>query len=140
MDSLKKKFLVLQDKYINRRNLESLSFDSIDSDISLKQQRKNLIDDDDNWEGQESIAQMKREAYKIEDMGNNINRNLNDQSDQMKHINKELFDIEQNVEKSDSLLKKMLLRENRNKLILIIVSVIALIFILAFLIYNLTRN
>lgn len=141
VDSLKKKFLVLQDKYINRRNLESLSFDSIDSDINLKQQRKNLIDDDnESWGGQESINQMKRETYRIEDMGNNINRNLNDQTGQMKHINQELFDIELNVEQSDSLLKKMLMRENRNKLILVVALCIGFISLFAFLIYNMTRN
>ena len=127
IDKLNKKYLKVQDKYIKRRNNDILSFDGIEVSANNKAQKMNLIENEQN----DSIEEIKRKTYDIENTGKNIMTNLNMQNDQMRSVRDNIKALNGEIDESNGIVSRMLRRENRNKLIIILFSVIiAIIFIL----------
>jgi len=98
-----------------------------DSESNRQLQKMGLIENEDGF----VIDEMQREAYKIEDIGNNINYNLNQQGEQMQSIRNNIYDLNKDIDKSNTLINKLLKRENRNRCIvyLIIIIVIVILFL-----------
>ena len=127
IDKLNKKYLKVQDKYIKRKNNDILSFDGIEVSANNKAQKMNLIENEQN----DSIEEIKRKTYDIENTGKNIMTNLNMQNDQMRSVRDNIKALNGEIDESNGIVSRMLRRENRNKLIIILFSVIiAIIFIL----------
>ena len=98
-----------------------------DSESNRQLQKMGLIENEDGF----IIDEMQREAYKIEDIGKNINYNLNQQGEQMQSIRNNIYDLNKDIDKSNTLINKLLKRENRNRCIvyLIIIIVIVILFL-----------
>ena len=80
IDKLNKKYLKVQERYIKRKNNDILSFDGIEVSANKKAQKMNLLENEQN----DSIEEIKRKTYDIENTGKNIMTNLNTQNDQMR--------------------------------------------------------
>ena len=100
-----------------------------DSESNRQLQKMGLIENEDGF----VIDEMQREAYKIEDIGNNINYNLNQQGEQMQSIRNNIYDLNKDIDKSNTLINKLLKRENRNRCI--VYSIIIIAIVLLFLYY-----
>lgn len=127
IDKLNKKYLKVQERYIKRKNNDILSFDGIEVSANKKAQKMNLLENEQN----DSIEEIKRKTYDIENTGKNIMTNLNTQNDQMRSVRDNIKGLNGEIDESNGIISRMLRRENRNKLIIIIFSVIlVIIFIL----------
>jgi hypothetical protein len=105
------------------------SFD--DSDI-IKSQRKKLIDSEENgWESHSNLERGKRKAKEMEKISFDIMLNLDNQTNQIKNVRGNIIQMNSEADKSDSILNRILRRENRNKLYILAFSItIILVFIL----------
>lgn len=65
----------------------------------------------------------KRKAVEVEKMSFDIMLNLDRQTNQIKNVRDNVFKMHDEVEQSDSLVTKMLRRENRNKMYVIVFSI-----------------
>ena len=135
IDEYNSEYSKIQELYIYNKNLNSMAFDITDIDSSKKNQKMSLIDNEGGLYGvHNTLDEMEREAYRIEDMGNNMRYQFEIQGDQMKNIRENIFDINQHITNSNKLISKMLKRENRNKCILIVFCVVGF-FILFIILY-----
>ena len=132
IDKLNKKYLKVQDKYIKRKNNDILSFDGIEVSANKKAQKMNLLENEQN----DSIEEIKRKTYDIENTGKNIMTNLNTQNDQMRSVRDNIKGLNGEIDESNGIISRMLRRENRNKLIIIIFSVILVIIFILIVMYK----
>ena len=135
IDEYNSEYSKIQELYIYNKNLNSMAFDITDIDSSKKNQKMSLIDNEGGLYGaHNALDEMEREAYRIEDMGNNMKYQFELQGDQMKNIRENIFDINKHITNSNKLISTMLKRENRNKCILIVLCVVGC-FILFIILY-----
>ena len=102
-----------------------------DSESNRQLQKMGLIENEDGF----IIDEMQREAYKIEDIGNNINYNLNQQGEQMQSIRNNIYDLNKDIDKSNTLINKLLKRENRNRCIVYLIIIIAIVLLFLYYYY-----
>ena len=102
-----------------------------DSESNRQLQKMGLIENEDGF----VIDEMQREAYKIEDIGNNINYNLNQQGEQMQSIRNNIYDLNKDIDKSNTLINKLLKRENRNRCIVYLIIIIAIVLLFIYYYY-----
>lgn len=135
IDEYNVKYSKIQELYIQNKNQNSLAFDFTDIDSSKKIQKESLIDNEGGLYGMHNtLDEIQREAYRIEDMGNNMRYQFEIQGDQMKNIRDNIFDLNNHINHSNKLINNMLKRENRNKCILIVFCVVGF-FILFIILY-----
>ena len=132
IDKLNKKYLKVQERYIKRKNNDILSFDGIEVSANKKAQKMNLLENEQN----DSIEEIKRKTYDIENTGKNIMTNLNTQNDQMRSVRDNIKGLNGEIDESNGIISRMLRRENRNKLIIIIFSVILVIIFILLVMYK----
>ena len=132
IDKLNKKYLKVQERYIKRKNNDILSFDGIEVSANKKAQKMNLLENEQN----DSIEEIKRKTYDIENTGKNIMTNLNTQNDQMRTVRDNIKGLNGEIDESNGIISRMLRRENRNKLIIIIFSVILVIIFILIVMYK----
>ena len=102
-----------------------------DSESNRQLQKMGLIENEDGF----IIDEMQREAYKIEDIGKNINYNLNQQGDQMQSIRNNIIDLNKDIDQSNTLINKLLKRENRNRCIVYLIIIIAVVLLFIYYYY-----
>ena len=140
IDEYNSEYSKIQEIYIYNKNLNSMAFDITDIDSSKKNQKMSLIDNENGLYGAHNILdEMEREAYRIEDMGNNMRYQFDIQVYQMKNIRDNIFDINHHINNSNKLISKMLKRENRNKCIVIFLSVVGFFILFIILYYKLFK-
>ena len=132
IDKLNKKYLKVQERYIKRKNNDILSFDGIEVSANKKAQKMNLLENEQN----DSIEEIKRKTYDIENTGKNIMTNLNTQNDQMRSVRDNIKGLNGEIDESNGIISRMLRRENRDKLIIIIFSVILVIIFILIVMYK----
>lgn len=132
IDKLNKKYLKVQERYIKRKNNDILSFDGIEVSANKKAQKMNLLENEQN----DSIEEIKRKTYDIENTGKNIMTNLNTQNDQMRSVRDNIKGLNGEIDESNGIISRMLRRENRNQLIIIIFSVILVIIFILIVMYK----
>ncbi len=88
------------------------------------------------WEQGQKVEKMKRAAVEMEAISVKVMRQLDRQTDQIKHIHHRVNDINGNLEDSNSLLDGMRRRVSRNKRIMILFAVIVVVAFLSFLMYK----
>jgi hypothetical protein len=102
-----------------------------DSESNRQLQKMGLIENEDGF----IIDEMQREAYKIEDIGKNINYNLNQQGEQMQSIRNNIIDLNKDIDQSNTLINKLLKRENRNRCIVYLIIIIAIVLLFIYYYY-----
>lgn len=134
LDEVSKRLSETQSLYINAKSKEAIYLNSDDNDEEMR--NKNLIENEQAAEENNSKLEYgKRMILEIEAGGNRVLNELGSQTKSMKKIVGNL-DIENDLlEKSNSLVMRMLRRENRNKLYIVIcILVIFLLSVAVFLI------
>jgi hypothetical protein len=132
-EKIKKKFISLQNHYINQKSNEALYLNTEDDN----RQNNNLVENEEVAYNQHSkLEQGKRAMLEIESGGNDALKQLHHQT---KIMNNALNNLDNEIEvldHSNSLMKRMLRRENRNKLLiavfLIVIILISLIVAICF--------
>ena len=102
-----------------------------DSESNRQLQKMGLIENEDGF----IIDEMQREAYKIEDIGKNINYNLNQQGEQMQSIRNNIIDLNKDIDQSNTLINKLLKRENRNRCIVYLIIIISIVLLFIYYYY-----
>ena len=137
IDEYNVKYSKIQELYIQNKNQNSLAFDFTDIDSSKKIQKESLIDNEGGLYGMHNtLDEIQREAYRIEDMGNNMRYQFEIQGDQMKNIRDNIFDLNSHINHSNKLINNMLKRENRNKCILFLLIFIGCVILLIIFYYK----
>ena len=138
VESLRKKFLKFKENYVNKKNKEDLVFDGIDVKSNKKAQKQKLIENEQiAWQSSETLEGMKRKAFEIESVGKEIGRDMDKQGGQMRAMKDKVFQMNEQIDSSDSLMSKMMKRQNRNKIIIGIGAVILLALFIILCILNL---
>ena len=137
IDEYNVKYSKIQELYIQNKNQNSLAFDFTDIDSSKKIQKESLIENEGGLYGMHNtLDEIQREAYRIEDMGNNMRYQFEIQGDQMKNIRDNIFDLNNHINHSNKLINNMLKRENRNKCILFLLIFIGCVILLIIFYYK----
>ncbi len=114
----------MQENYITKKSHDALLIEGMDDPSGRKSQKQKLIENEEMaWEQHENLERGKRKAVEMEKMSFDIMLNLDRQTNQMKNVRDHVFSMNKEVEYSDSLLTRMMRRENRNKICLISFSV-----------------
>jgi len=123
----------IQNNFNNNTKIfnSNMILEGYDSESNRQLQKMGLIENEDGF----VIDEMQREAYKIEDIGNNINYNLNQQGEQMQSIRNNIYDLNKDIDKSNTLINKLLKRENRNRCIVYLIIIIAIVLLFLYYYY-----
>ena len=137
VDSYNKKLIEIQENINKDNNINSIDVKDknilIDED-NLNAQKKGLIEDE--YTQQQKLNYIGREMTDIENIGNNINEKLYGQTEQMKEMRDNVFNMNNEIDVSNSLINKIMKQAKRNKMLMYGSGVlIALIFIM-FLIFK----
>lgn len=71
------------------------------------------------WNQHEKLEKAKRTTIEMEGISLEVMKQLEHQTGQMKGIGGKVNDMNQNIDESNSLLKRMMKRQNRNKTIVV---------------------
>lgn len=114
--NLKQTFLRLQTNYINAKSNEALYLNSDDIND------KNLVDNEElvAYHQSSKLDKALGSVLEIDNRGNEIMRQLDHQTNVMNRVNDNLGDMNFQLADSNSLLGKMMRRENRNKVIILL--------------------
>ena len=137
VDSYNKKLLEIQENINKDNNINSIDVKDknilIDED-NLNAQKKGLIEDE--YTQQQKLNYIGREMTDIENIGNNINEKLYGQTEQMKEMRDNVFNMNNEIDVSNSLINKIMKQAKRNKMLMYgSGALIALIFVM-FLIFK----
>lgn len=133
-DEFKNSFFKTKENYTYTKKMQEMILNSKreseiadDSKFEYKIIEKNLNYKD---ELNEKLQTAKRSVVSIENMSKNIAFDMENQSHQMKKINFDLQDYNRRLESSNSVITKILNRENRNKILVVLFSVTLITFFL----------
>jgi len=137
VDSYNKKLVEIQENINKDNNINSIDVKDknilIDED-NMNAQKKGLIEDE--YTQQQKLNYIGREMTDIENIGNNINEKLYGQTEQMKEMRDNVFNMNNEIDVSNSLINKIMKQAKRNKMLMYGSGVlIALIFVM-FLIFK----
>ena len=137
VDSYNKKLLEIQENINKDNNINSIDVKDknilIDED-NMNAQKKGLIEDE--YTQQQKLNYIGREMTDIENIGNNINEKLYGQTEQMKEMRDNVFNMNNEIDVSNSLINKIMKQAKRNKMLMYgSGALIALIFVM-FLIFK----
>ncbi len=143
-ESIKKSFYKIQDNYILKKSEELIILgeeDDTSRDLG-NLQKANLIEKEEGmvWKQGEKVEQMKRSAVEMEVISVDVMRQLQGQTEQMRHIHGKVNDMNGNLEESNSLLNGMSRRVTRNKIIMLTFGVVLIFAIILFFIYRLLNS
>lgn len=128
-ENIRKRFAKQQDSYIDRKSNDAIVGDTLDVSRD-KQLNKKLIEHEEfAWEQNEKLENAKRTTYEMENVSMDIMKNLEHGTNQMKTIDRKLVDMNHNLDDSNSVIGRMLKRENRNKIVIVM---LILAFIITF--------
>ena len=120
---MKKRFNKLQENYINKKSHDALILCSEENNNVC--QNKKLIENEElAWSQHEKLENVKRKIIEMDNVGIEIMNDLEHQSGIMKGVSSKLNDMNVNIENSNSLINRMIRRENRNKMIIVILAVL----------------
>ena len=119
LENIKKQFNKNVNNYVNQKSNEAIGLNSEDVDNSYK--NKNLVDNEElAYQQHSKLHKALGNVLEIEGRGHDVMRQLDHQTNMMKGINNNLDDMNDQLGQSNTLLAKMMKRENRNKIVIII--------------------
>jgi predicted RND superfamily exporter protein len=129
LDQYKKKVKNAKENLSTKQKLDSIL-------ISDKEnQKEKLINNEELAWGQfDKLEKAKRNAFEMESISIDVAKELNDQTDKLKGVKGKLIDMNSEISSSNSLISRMLRREYRNKIV-IMMFMIALVLIFLTIIY-----
>ena len=141
-----KKYKAIVDNY-NKKLLEIQENINKDNNINIDSNKNNLIDDDiinvqkqglieDEYTQQQKINYIGKEIADIEHIGNNINEKLYGQTEQMKNMRDNTLNMNNEIERSNSLINKIMKQAKRNKMLTYGSAVLVGLIFIMFLVYK----
>ena len=135
VDSYNKKLLEIQENINKDNNINSIDIKDknilIDED-NINTQKKGLIEDE--YTQQQKLNYIGREMTDIENIGNNINEKLYGQTEQMKEMRDNVFNMNNEIDVSNSLINKIMKQAKRNKMLMygsgILIGLIFIMFLI----------
>ena len=141
-----KKYKAIVDNY-NKKLLEIQDNINKDNNIKIDSNKNNLIDDDilnvqkqglieDEYTQQQKINYIGKEIADIEHIGNNINEKLYGQTEQMKNMRDNTLNMNNEIDRSNSLINKIMKQAKRNKMLTYGSAVLVGLIFIMFLVYK----
>jgi len=123
-----KKYQAIVDKY-NQKLVEIQDNINKDNNINNDSKNKNLLIDEDTnvqkqgliedeYSQQQKINYIGREVLDIEKIGNNINEKLYEQTEQIKDMRNNVFNMNHEADVSNSLINKIMDQARKNKILM----------------------
>ena len=123
-----KKYQAIVDKY-NQKLVEIQDNINKDNNINNDSKNKNLLIDEDTnvqkqgliedeYSQQQKINYIGREVLDIEKIGNNINEKLYEQTEQIKDMRDNVFNMNHEADVSNSLINKIMDQARKNKILM----------------------
>ena len=123
-----KKYQAIVDKY-NQKLVEIQDNINKDNNINNDSKNKNLLIDEDTnvqkqgliedeYSQQQKINYIGREVLDIEKIGNNINEKLYEQTEQIKDMRDNVFNMNHEADLSNSLINKIMDQARKNKILM----------------------
>ena len=123
-----KKYQAIVDKY-NQKLVEIQDNINKDNNINNDSKNKNLLIDEetngqkqglieDEYSQQQKINYIGREVLDIEKIGNNINEKLYEQTEQIKDMRDNVFNMNHEADVSNSLINKIMDQARKNKILM----------------------
>jgi ABC-type branched-subunit amino acid transport system substrate-binding protein len=138
-DELKSKFFKMKENYIYTKKMEEMILSSQndsqeglnDSATMLQMQSKNILDQEKLVSNStEKIENAKRSVLTVENMSKNVMIDLESQTQKIQSTNAKVVLMNNSIDSSNTIITKMMNRENRNKAIVGLFSVTLLTFFL----------
>ena len=141
-----KKYKAIVDNY-NKKLVEIQENINKDNNINADSNKNNLIDDDilnvqkqglieDEYTQQQKINYIGKEIADIEHIGNNINEKLYGQTEQMKNMRDNTLNMNNEIDRSNSLINKIMKQAKRNKMLTYGSAVLVGLIFIMFLVYK----
>ena len=141
-----KKYKAIVDNY-NKKLVEIQENINKDNNINTDSNKNNLIDDDilnvqkqglieDEYTQQQKINYIGKEIADIEHIGNNINEKLYGQTEQMKNMRDNTLNMNNEIDRSNSLINKIMKQAKRNKMLTYGSAVLVGLIFIMFLVYK----
>lgn len=120
-----------KENYITRKSLDAIMYDDYESNKSNKNKKESLIDNEHAvWDQNFQLENAKRSAFEIEDMSNNVARNLDSQTNQMKNIKGRQLQLEENLDQGDFFIESMENQERKKKRYMTILGILLIVIFL----------
>ena len=114
--------------------MDAIMFDNDSFNPESKNKKDNLIENEHSaWEQNFQLENAKRSAFEIEDISNNVARNLDSQTNQFKNMKGRQMQLEENLDKGDFFIESMYHQENKKKRGMIIFGIFLILIFLIFL-------
>ena len=122
----------MQDNYINQKSHDALVM-GIDERVGDTggQKQKFIENEIILYNSSNKLEKAKREALEMEGISLDINKQLNNQTEQLKGVNSKVNHLNTEIDESNDLLTKMKNRSYRNKMIIYGVSAVLTISLIA---------
>ncbi len=126
LDQYKKKIKAAKENFNTKQKLETLI-------ISDKEnQKEKLINNEElAWNQFDKLEKAKRTSYEMENISIDVAKELHGHTEKIKGVKGKLNDINGEVSSSNSLISRMLRREYRNKIVLLMFMVAMVLIFLA---------
>jgi len=131
IDSYKKRLNKLKETQSYNKSLDSMLVNTAET------QREKLINDELAWNQLEKIQGAKRATIEMEHISLEVSKELYSQSEKMSGISDKLKNMNGEIDSSNSLIRRMMRRENRNKAIIAIFSIFLIFLFLTILYFKL---
>ena len=131
IDSYKKRLNKLKETQQYSKSLDSMLINTAET------QREKLINDELVWNQLEKIEGAKRATIEMEHISLEVSKELYSQSEKMGGISEKLKSMNGEIDNSNSLIRRMMRRENRNKAMIAIFSIFLIFLFLTILYFKL---
>ena len=117
VDKYNQKLVEIQENINKDNNINNdIKNKNILIDEEMNTQKQGLIEDE--YSQQQKINYIGREVLDIEKIGNNINEKLNEQTEQMKDMRDNVFNMNHEADISNSLINKIRRQAKKNKMLM----------------------
>jgi predicted RND superfamily exporter protein len=126
LDQYKKKIKSAKESYSTQQKLESILISDKE-----KQKEKLINNEELAWNQYDKLEKAKRSSYEMESISIDVAKELHGHTEKIKGVKGKLNDINGEISSSNSLLSRMLRREYRNKIVMLMFLVAMILIFLA---------
>jgi len=127
LDQYKKKIKIAKENFNTKQNLDSLLISS-----DKENQKEKLINNEEMaWSQFDKLEKAKRSSYEMESLSIEVAKELHGQTEKIKGVKGKLNEINGEISSSNSLISRMLRREYRNKIVLMMFMIAFILIFLA---------
>ena len=127
IDIIKKRVMKAQDNFYTKKSHDEL-LGGLRETSNNEQQMQKLIEKEElAWKQHSNLEHAKRASIEMENISIEVLRNLDHNTQNMKGINSKVSDLTTELDYSSSIMGRILKKENRNKVIIAVFSIVLFI-------------